>query len=89
MIHSSETPLFKSTPLILLGGFLVAMFTVIGILSDPGEIIRQDVRTGPAIAAAKVLVPLFLSLAFITFLAKIKKCKHCGKISVFASRRKG
>lgn len=84
--RSNEEPLFKNTALIILGGMLIALFTLIGVLGNPGEIIRQDVRMGPAIAAAKVLVPLFITLGGIVFLASLKKCKSCGKVLMFRHR---
>ncbi|MBF0284503.1 MAG: hypothetical protein HQL51_08600 [Magnetococcales bacterium] len=77
--HESR-PLFQTTGLIIAGSAAIAGFTAFGVLNDPGEIIRQDLRFGPMIAAGKILLPLFLTIFTITFLARVRKCKSCGKL---------
>ena len=75
------TPLIKSTNnLILAGGAVVAISTLLGMMSNPHEVIESDVRYGPMIAAAKVLIPLFLTIGAVYMLSRAKKCKKCGKI---------
>ncbi|MBF0309769.1 MAG: hypothetical protein HQL56_09595 [Magnetococcales bacterium] len=73
-------PLFRSMVLVVFGGFMITAFTLIGVVDGADELIRQDVRLGPVLAAVRVLVPLFLTMAFIYFLASIRKCQACGKI---------
>ncbi|MBF0609747.1 MAG: hypothetical protein HQL55_01320, partial [Magnetococcales bacterium] len=80
---SDETryqPLFKEHILIVLGGLMVMGFTLYGVLNNPDELIRQDVRLGPVIAAGRIVVPLFLTVGVMYMISQIKQCKHCGKI---------
>lgn len=88
---SRYIPLFKDNTLIILGGLMVMAFTLFGVLSNPGEIIRQDVRLGPVIAAGRIVVPLFMTIGAFYLIAQIKRCKHCGKILMgrMRSRRSG
>lgn len=73
-------PLVRSHVLIVLGGLLTISVTLFGLFNNPGELIRQDVRLGPVIAASRVFIPLFAVMGVIFLLAGIKKCKACGKI---------
>ena len=73
-------PLVRSHVLIIVGAFVVVGITLLGIMSNPGELIRRDVLMGPIIATGRVVVPLFLVIGAVYLLASIKKCRACGKI---------
>ncbi|HAT50618.1 MAG: hypothetical protein HQL07_13525 [Nitrospirae bacterium] len=80
-------PLVKSTVLILVGGVIIMSIILLGLSSNHADIIREDVRTGPMIAALRIIFPLFATLGLVYYLATVKKCAHCGKI-MFWKRRK-
>ncbi|MBF0160739.1 MAG: hypothetical protein HQL88_00490 [Magnetococcales bacterium] len=49
-------------------------------MSNPGEIIRQDVLMGPIVAAGRIVLPLLFVIGLLFLFASIKKCEACGKI---------
>nr|CRH08240.1 conserved exported protein of unknown function [Candidatus Magnetococcus massalia] len=67
------------TILIIIGGVLIMSFTLYGILTV-GDIIEKDAQFGPILAAATILLPIFIVLGIVYYLAHIKKCEACGKI---------
>lgn len=80
MEHEAQ-PAFRKRHLIWLGGLMVIGFTLAGMfIGDVDGLIRNDVTLGPIIAATKIVIPIFLAVAFIYWLASVKKCKACGKI---------
>ncbi|MBF0624829.1 MAG: hypothetical protein HQL82_08480 [Magnetococcales bacterium] len=87
MQRENAKPVFRTTFLILLGSTLISAFTILGMFSNPGDLIREDVRLGPVIAASKILIPLFGTIGMIYFLSSIKKCEVCGKL-IFWNRKK-
>ncbi|MBF0109062.1 MAG: hypothetical protein HQL76_07805 [Magnetococcales bacterium] len=60
--------------------------TLLGLSSNYADLIREDVRMGPMIAAVRILFPMFAVIGLIYYLATVKKCAHCGKI-MFWKRR--
>ncbi|MBF0143387.1 MAG: hypothetical protein HQL57_06585 [Magnetococcales bacterium] len=86
MDHDKARPVFKNTVLIILGALSVMIVTLYGIINNK-DLILADARLGPVIAAAWVVLPLFLTIAGLFVLANIKKCRVCGK--VFFWKRKG
>ncbi|MBF0147464.1 MAG: hypothetical protein HQL84_14950 [Magnetococcales bacterium] len=85
MNHQTK-PLVKSRVLIFIGGLLIIGVTLLGLSSNHADIIREDVRMGPMIAALRIILPMFVCIGLIYFLANVKKCTHCGKI-MFWKRR--
>lgn len=83
MEEDTPQPLFRNNMLIALGSIAIALLTVYGLLNNPGEVIREDVRLGPVIAASRIVIPLFLTIGLLVLLAKVKKCKVCGKIFIW------
>ncbi len=79
MEHNTR-PLLRNYVLVVLGALFVTAVTLYGLLSAPGELIREDVHLGPIIAASRIFVPLFAVIGGIYFLGNIKKCDSCGKI---------
>ncbi|MBF0293800.1 MAG: hypothetical protein HQL96_01310 [Magnetococcales bacterium] len=79
-MEHKTTPLVGSFPLIVLGGFCIMGVTLNGIFDNPGELIRHDLVFGPIIATCRIVIPLFLTLGVVYWLATIKKCHTCGKI---------
>ena len=79
MAHDTK-PLLRDYVLIIVGCLFIVGVMVFGLLSDPGEIIRKDVRFGPAVAAIRIIIPIFVVIGALFLLANIKKCKNCGKI---------
>lgn len=79
MEHSTK-PLVRNHVLIVVGALVVATVTLHGLLTAPGELIRNDVHLGPIIAASRIFVPLFLVIGGLYLLGNVKKCHACGKI---------
>ncbi|MBF0418835.1 MAG: hypothetical protein HQL78_01570 [Magnetococcales bacterium] len=77
----------KNPTLILVGGLLIVGVTLLGLSSNHADLIREDVRIGPIVAAARILLPLFSVIGVVYYLANVKKCAHCGKI-LFWKRQK-
>ncbi|MBF0124918.1 MAG: hypothetical protein HQL60_06255 [Magnetococcales bacterium] len=73
-------PFIRNTHLVIGGALIVMAITLYGVLDDPGEVIRNDVRFGPFIAAGRVLVPLFVAMGVVYFLSGVRRCQACGKI---------
>jgi hypothetical protein len=73
-------PLIGSKWIILVGGLAIMAITLFGVLDSPGEMIRSDVRLGPVIAASKIIIPIFVIIGLIYYLASIKVCRTCGRI---------
>lgn len=87
-MEHKTTPLVGSIILICLGGLCIMGLTIYGIHNNPGELIRNDLLLGPIIATGKIVIPLFITLGVIYFLANIKKCRACGKILFWTKRVK-
>ncbi|MBF0272338.1 MAG: hypothetical protein HQL98_09780 [Magnetococcales bacterium] len=85
MEHQSK-PLIGNRGLIVLGALCIMGFTLHGILDNPGDLIRNDLLYGPIIAASRIIIPLFLTLGVIHFLANVSQCKACGKILFWKKR---
>lgn len=83
MEENTPQPLFRTNVLIVLGSILIALLTAYGLLNNPGDIIREDVRLGPVIAASRIVIPLFVTIGMLVLLAKVKKCTVCGKIFIW------
>lgn len=80
MEHHTK-PLLKSHVLIVVGGLFITCITLFGLLTgNVDQLIREDVRLGPVIAAGRVILPVFAAIGAIYYLAGVKKCAACGKI---------
>ncbi|HIJ85188.1 MAG: hypothetical protein HW380_1551 [Magnetococcales bacterium] len=79
MKHQAK-PLVKSTVLMFIGGLVIVGITLLGLSSNHADLIREDVRMGPMIAALRIILPLFVAIGLVYYLATVKKCAHCGKI---------
>ena len=79
MEHDTR-PLLRNYVLVVLGALFVTAVTLYGLMNAPGDLIREDVRFGPIIAASRIFVPLFFVIGGVYFLGNIKKCGACGKI---------
>ncbi len=86
MGHDTK-PLVRNMVLVIAGGLAIMLFTFAGILNN-ADLVREDARLGPVIAASKILIPLFTTIGVIYYLAGIKKCKACGKIFFWRNRNK-
>ncbi|MBF0422720.1 MAG: hypothetical protein HQL73_06990 [Magnetococcales bacterium] len=86
MNHQTR-PLLKSPVLVVVGGLLIVGVTLLGLSSNHADLIREDVRIGPVIAAIRILLPMFAVIGVVHYIANIKKCAHCGKI-LFWKRQK-
>ncbi|MBF0153004.1 MAG: hypothetical protein HQL64_04610 [Magnetococcales bacterium] len=83
-----EKPLIKNPViLIFVGAVTIMLFTLFGVSNNPGEVIRQDVRLGPVIAASRVLIPLFATVGLVYFLSTVKKCDVCGRILFWKQKK--
>ncbi|MBF0136569.1 MAG: hypothetical protein H7833_13410 [Magnetococcus sp. DMHC-1] len=83
-----EKPLIKNPMvLIFVGGVIVMLFTLFGVVINPGEIIREDVRLGPVIAASRILIPIFATVGVVYFLSTVKKCEACGRILFWKQKK--
>jgi hypothetical protein len=80
-----KKPLFRNLALIFASGMVIAGITAFG-MSDVDELIRNDNRLGPIIAASRIIVPLFGVIGVAYMLSNVRKCEACGK--VFFWRRK-
>ena len=87
-MDQETNPLVGSRWLLALGSIIIGGVTLYGVFDSPGELIRQDVRLGPVIAATKIIVPIFLTLGILYFLASVKVCKRCGKIIFWRKEEK-
>lgn len=74
-----KKPLFRNVVLIITSGLIIAGITVFG-MSDVDDLIREDNRLGPVIAASRIIVPLFGVIGVAYLLGSIKKCEACGKV---------
>lgn len=74
-----KKPLFRNAALIVGSGLIIAGITLFGMI-DVDELIREDNRLGPVIAASRIIVPLFGVLGVAYLLGNIKKCESCGKV---------
>ncbi|MBF0447244.1 MAG: hypothetical protein HQL67_03495 [Magnetococcales bacterium] len=82
-----KKPLFRNVVLIISSGVIIAGITAFGI-ADVDELIREDNRLGPVIAASRIIVPLFGVIGVAYLLGNIRKCEACGKVFFWRRRRK-
>ncbi|MEG3640512.1 hypothetical protein [Magnetococcus sp. PR-3] len=72
-------PLLRMNTLIFVGGFLIMLWTLFGII-EVGSIISDDAAMGPVVAAVIIILPIFIILGLVYYMAHVKKCEACGKI---------
>lgn len=78
MAHTTK-PMFRNLVLIIASGMIIAGITAFG-MSDVDDLIRENNRLGPIIAASRIIVPLFGVMGVAYLLSNVKICKSCGKI---------
>jgi hypothetical protein len=71
--------MFRNLVLIIASGMIIAGITAFG-MSDVDDLIRENNRLGPIIAASRIIVPLFGVMGVAYLLSNVKICKSCGKI---------
>ncbi|MBF0446019.1 MAG: hypothetical protein HQL68_10560 [Magnetococcales bacterium] len=86
MAHIKK-PMFRNVVLIVASGLIIAGITAFG-MSDVDELIRDDSRLGPVIAASRIIVPLFGVMGVAYLLSNIKICESCGKVFFWRQRKK-
>ncbi|MBF0454381.1 MAG: hypothetical protein HQL72_06125 [Magnetococcales bacterium] len=82
-----KKPLIRNLVLIVSCGLIIAGITILG-MSDVDDLIRENSRMGPIIAASRIIVPLFGVMGVFYLLSNIRKCEACGKVFFWRKRRK-
>ncbi|MBF0426096.1 MAG: hypothetical protein HQL66_09810 [Magnetococcales bacterium] len=87
MEHGAKPLIKNPMVLIFVGAASIMLFTLLGVSNNVAEVIREDVRLGPVIAATRVLIPLFATVGLIYFLSTVKKCEACGRILFWKQKK--
>ena len=71
--------MFRNIVLIIASGVIIALITAFG-MTDVDDLIRENSKLGPIIAASRIIVPLFGVMGVAYLLSNVTICKVCGKI---------